>query len=74
MPGKYSVSLEISGNAWDQVYEKKEKKIEKEIKTIWRVNGRYKIVGTLPTVNRDISETFEVVSFPWGEDDFPAFA
>lgn len=72
MPGKYSDSLEISGNACDQVYEKKGKK--REIKTIWRVNGRYKIVGTLPTVNRDISETFEVVSFPWGEDDFPAFA
>lgn len=50
------------------------KRKKREIKTIWRVNGRYKIVGTLPTVNRDISETFEVVSFPWGEDDFPAFA
>lgn len=42
MSGKYSVSLEISGNACDQVYEKKEKKGNKnDLEGKWALQDRW---------------------------------
>lgn len=42
MSGKYSVSLEISGNACDQVYEKKKKKGNKnDLEGKWALQDRW---------------------------------